>query len=116
MLVVCVWCIECLLCNQSLYTIYLCCCCCCCQDPWIQNATLRDNILMGLPYDEQRYADTVRVCCLEKDLQVIGWAAHRGAMEGEGGGAGAWLMWQQHEERGGGGVTSCTVSSLPTMY
>lgn len=24
------------------------------QDPWIQNATLRDNILMGSPLDEDR--------------------------------------------------------------
>ena len=24
------------------------------QDPWIQNATLRDNILMGHDYDESR--------------------------------------------------------------
>lgn len=24
------------------------------QDPWIQNATLRDNILMGYDYDESR--------------------------------------------------------------
>lgn len=24
------------------------------QEPWIQNATLRANILMGMPYDEER--------------------------------------------------------------
>ena len=24
------------------------------QDPWIQNATLRDNILMGYDYDKSR--------------------------------------------------------------
>ena len=24
------------------------------QDPWIQNATLRDNILMGSPWEEDR--------------------------------------------------------------
>jgi hypothetical protein len=40
------------------------------QDPWIQNATLRDNILMGLPFNQQRYADTLQACCLGKDLQV----------------------------------------------
>ena len=26
------------------------------QDPWIQNATLRDNILMGSDFDQARYA------------------------------------------------------------
>jgi hypothetical protein len=40
------------------------------QDPWIQNATVRDNILMGLTFDEARYAHTLHTCCLNTDLQV----------------------------------------------
>ena len=31
------------------------------QDPWIQNATLRNNILMGSLYDEDRYTSIVSV-------------------------------------------------------
>jgi hypothetical protein len=34
------------------------------------------NVLMGAPLDEARYARTVDVCCLEKDLEVCsggGW-------------------------------------------
>ena len=25
------------------------------QTPWVQNLSLKDNILFGLPYDEQKY-------------------------------------------------------------
>ena len=43
----------------------------CAQNAWIQNMTLRDNILFGLPYDENRYNETLRVCALESDLKVL---------------------------------------------
>ncbi len=33
------------------------------QTPWVQNLTLRDNILFGLPYDEARYK-AVSVGCV----------------------------------------------------
>jgi ABC-type multidrug transport system fused ATPase/permease subunit len=33
----------------------------CGQRAWIQNATLRDNILFGLPYDAVRYALALKV-------------------------------------------------------
>lgn len=32
------------------------------QQPWIQNMTIRDNILFGLPLDEQRYTETIMAC------------------------------------------------------
>jgi ATP-binding cassette subfamily C (CFTR/MRP) protein 1 len=32
------------------------------QQAWIQNATLRDNILFGKPYDAEKYENTIRVC------------------------------------------------------
>ncbi|KAF9156294.1 hypothetical protein DFQ26_009409 [Actinomortierella ambigua] len=38
------------------------------QQPWIQNATVRDNILFGLPYDAVRYNRVIRACQLERDL------------------------------------------------
>jgi hypothetical protein len=31
---------------------------------------VRDNILMGLPYDEPHYTATLTACCLNTDLQV----------------------------------------------
>ncbi|KAG0229963.1 hypothetical protein BGX31_006020 [Mortierella sp. GBA43] len=38
------------------------------QTPWIQNATIRDNILFDTPFDEERYWRVVKACSLEKDL------------------------------------------------
>ncbi len=41
------------------------------QEPWIQNASLRDNILFGHPMDEARYADVLRVCALQADVDIL---------------------------------------------
>ena len=41
------------------------------QQPWIQNLTLRDNILFGRTYQAGRYEETVRVCGLEPDLKLM---------------------------------------------
>ena len=41
------------------------------QSPWILNASLRDNILFGLPYDEQRYNDVIQACQLTHDLTML---------------------------------------------
>ncbi|KAI8918715.1 P-loop containing nucleoside triphosphate hydrolase protein [Entophlyctis helioformis] len=41
------------------------------QQAWIQNASVKDNILFGLPYDEARYLATIRDCALEKDLEIL---------------------------------------------
>lgn len=43
----------------------------CPQVSWIQNATLRDNILFGAKFEEQKYRDTLRWCCLEPDLEML---------------------------------------------
>ncbi|TYJ53514.1 hypothetical protein B9479_005845 [Cryptococcus floricola] len=43
----------------------------CAQTPWIQNATVRENILFGQPYDEERYWDAIRDSCLESDLELL---------------------------------------------
>ena len=41
------------------------------QVPWIQNKTIRDNILFGLPLDKAKYVDIIRLCELERDLEIL---------------------------------------------
>ncbi|KAK1830843.1 ABC bile acid [Podospora conica] len=41
------------------------------QQPWIENATLRDNILFGMPFDEDRYEQTLASCALKKDIAAL---------------------------------------------
>ncbi|KAG0084909.1 hypothetical protein BGZ92_009469 [Podila epicladia] len=41
------------------------------QTAWIQNATIRDNILFDTPMDEERYWRVIRACCLEADLRMF---------------------------------------------
>ncbi|CAG8532113.1 5269_t:CDS:10, partial [Dentiscutata heterogama] len=41
------------------------------QQTWLQNASIRDNILFGLPYNESRYNQVIKVCELEKDFQIL---------------------------------------------
>uniref|UniRef100_A0A3Q2V2S4 ATP binding cassette subfamily C member 3 n=1 Tax=Haplochromis burtoni TaxID=8153 RepID=A0A3Q2V2S4_HAPBU len=41
------------------------------QQAWIQNATLRDNILFGNLYNEQKYNSVLEACALTPDLQVL---------------------------------------------
>jgi len=43
----------------------------CAQQAWITSASVRENILFGLPYDEERYLRAVRVCALEPDLRTF---------------------------------------------
>merc|ERR1712205_143843 len=41
------------------------------QTPWILNATLRDNVLFGLPMDEERYAAVLEAAQLTHDLSIF---------------------------------------------
>ncbi len=41
------------------------------QQPWIQNATLRDNILFGQPYDVARFQEVVTACAMLPDLRAL---------------------------------------------
>lgn len=43
----------------------------CDQVPFIQNATVRDNILFGKPFNEEHYRETIKVCCLIPDLKLL---------------------------------------------
>lgn len=41
------------------------------QTPWVQNLSLRDNILFGMPFDEQKYKAVIHACALELDLKTL---------------------------------------------
>ncbi|KAF9475019.1 multidrug resistance-associated ABC transporter [Pholiota conissans] len=41
------------------------------QESWVQNETIRENILFGNPYDEVRYRKVLRQCALEKDMELF---------------------------------------------
>ncbi|KAJ3535552.1 hypothetical protein NM688_g6963 [Phlebia brevispora] len=43
----------------------------CAQTAWIQNATLRENVTFGLPYEEDRYWKAIENASLLPDLQVL---------------------------------------------
>lgn len=39
------------------------------QVPWMQSKTIRENILFGSPYDEEKYMKVLKLCQLESDLK-----------------------------------------------
>ncbi|KAK4690898.1 hypothetical protein P7C71_g5992, partial [Lecanoromycetidae sp. Uapishka_2] len=41
------------------------------QIPWIENASIKSNIIFGLPYDSGRFDKVIACCALEKDLQIL---------------------------------------------
>ncbi|KAL4914338.1 P-loop containing nucleoside triphosphate hydrolase protein [Aspergillus aurantiobrunneus] len=41
------------------------------QNPWMENASIKENILFGLPYDRQRYRQTLFASGLEKDMTTL---------------------------------------------
>ena len=41
------------------------------QEPWIRNASLRDNVLSNAPYDEERYKLALEACALGPDLDML---------------------------------------------
>ncbi|XP_062448120.1 ATP-binding cassette sub-family C member 3 isoform X2 [Rhea pennata] len=41
------------------------------QQAWIQNATLKDNILFGQAPNEQKYQNVLEACALKTDLEVL---------------------------------------------
>ena len=41
------------------------------QVPWIQNKTIRENIIFNLPYDEKKYNEVIRTCQLSRDLEIL---------------------------------------------
>ena len=59
------------------------------QIPWIENATIKENILFGLPLDEERYEKVIEACALKKDLEMLT----------DGGEHRDWCEWYQFERR-----------------
>ncbi|THC93221.1 hypothetical protein EYZ11_007303 [Aspergillus tanneri] len=41
------------------------------QNPWMENATIQENIIFGLPYNWSRYRKVLYASGLEKDLSVL---------------------------------------------
>ncbi|CEJ94449.1 hypothetical protein VHEMI09979 [[Torrubiella] hemipterigena] len=41
------------------------------QSAWLINDSIRNNITFAAPFDEKRYWDVIRVCALERDLEIL---------------------------------------------
>ncbi|KAF8476090.1 hypothetical protein BDZ91DRAFT_689962 [Kalaharituber pfeilii] len=41
------------------------------QTPWLQNATIQENILFGSTYEEQRYKAVIDACALAADIEMF---------------------------------------------
>ncbi|XP_062382172.1 ATP-binding cassette sub-family C member 12-like isoform X1 [Sardina pilchardus] len=41
------------------------------QEAWIFHGSVKDNILMGEPFNQQRYSEVIRACSLESDLAIL---------------------------------------------
>ncbi|KAJ2793547.1 hypothetical protein H4R20_006510, partial [Coemansia guatemalensis] len=41
------------------------------QQAWLLNDTIRGNITFGLPYDDKRYNEVIKMCALSRDLEVL---------------------------------------------
>ncbi len=41
------------------------------QSPWLRHQSIKDNILFGYPYDEERYNAVIECCALTPDLAIL---------------------------------------------
>ncbi|OBA24813.1 hypothetical protein HANVADRAFT_27976, partial [Hanseniaspora valbyensis NRRL Y-1626] len=53
----------------------------CPQQPWIMNASIKENIVFGYRFDEKIYQATLKACQLARDLEI--WADGDGTIVGE---------------------------------
>lgn len=42
-----------------------------CGYPWVQNSTVKENIIFGSEFDEERYKRVIYACSLEADLELL---------------------------------------------
>ncbi|CAI5758999.1 unnamed protein product [Candida verbasci] len=42
-----------------------------CGYPWVQNTTVKENIIFGAEYDEETYNKVIYACSLEADLEIL---------------------------------------------
>ncbi|KAK0192591.1 hypothetical protein F5146DRAFT_1102469 [Armillaria mellea] len=41
------------------------------QGSWVLNSTIKENIIFGAEFDEQRYKKVIHQCCLDRDLSLF---------------------------------------------
>jgi len=41
------------------------------QIPWLEDASIKNNIVFGLPLDSERYSKVPSACALEKDIEML---------------------------------------------
>jgi ABC-type transport system involved in cytochrome bd biosynthesis fused ATPase/permease subunit len=41
------------------------------QSPWLRHQSIKENILFGYPFDEERYEAVVEACALRPDLEML---------------------------------------------
>ena len=46
------------------------------QEAWIQNLSVRENILFGSPYERERYEAVLDACALRADLALMARVAY----------------------------------------
>ncbi|OBZ77340.1 ATP-dependent bile acid permease [Grifola frondosa] len=41
------------------------------QSPWLRHQSIKDNVIFGYPYDEERYNAVIECCALKPDLEIL---------------------------------------------
>ena len=41
------------------------------QSPWLRHQSIKDNILFGYPFEEERYRAVIECCALQPDLEML---------------------------------------------
>lgn len=41
------------------------------SEPWLIDATLKENILMNNPYNESKFSEALKLSFLEKDIDLV---------------------------------------------
>lgn len=41
------------------------------QSPWLRHQSIKENILFGYPFEEERYQQVLECCALKPDLEIL---------------------------------------------